>query len=82
MGSVPADRVREILRFLDYEMMPGSNNPTSEFWISSEGVPFFFPYYRKGDRDSFLEGPVRDFILGLSPQSLSKLKDMLEKSSR
>ncbi len=78
MGAVPAFRVREILRFLGYEVWPGSNNPTTEYWISPEGVPFFFTYHRKGDRDSFMEGPVRAFIMGLSPQSLNELKKMHE----
>ena len=73
MTSVQASPVRAILKALDYEIIPGSNNPVSEHWISPEGMPFFFVYAKKGDRDRFLERPVREFLQGLSTHSLRKV---------
>ena len=78
MGSVPAPLVRECLLFLDYEMLPGSNNPSSEHWQGADGTLVFFPYARSGDQSAFLERPVREFLEGLSPFSLRKLKAMLD----
>ena len=79
MDSVPADPVRIILRHLRYEVIPGSNSPTTEYWISPEGVPCFFTYFRHGDRDAFVEDSVRNFLMALSADSVSKLIILLEK---
>lgn len=78
MDSVPAHPVRIILQHLGYEVIPGSNSPTTEYWISPEGVPCFFTYFRHGDRDAFVEDSVRDFLMALSADSISKLTKMLE----
>ena len=78
MGSVPAPSLRGILRFLNYELMPGSNNPVSEYWISPEGTPFIFVYAKKGVTSAFLEQPVREFLRGLSTSSLHDVKIMLD----
>lgn len=81
MAFINASLIRAILTILDYEILAGSNNPVSEHWVSPEGTPFFFVYAKKGDRDRFLEQPVREFLQGLSPQSLHKVRRALDEPS-
>ena len=79
MEAIPAHHVRAILQHLDYETIPGSNSPTTEYWISPRGDPVFFTYFRRGDRDAFVEDSVRDFLLALPPESIFKLINLLDK---
>ena len=78
MSSVSAASLWFILEVLQYERLPGSNNPVSEHWVSPEQDLFFFPYFRRGDSSSFLEQPSREFLNSLPPSSLRRLKAALE----
>lgn len=66
-----------ILEHLEYETIPGSNNPIDEFWISPEGDPVFFTFARKGDRNAFVEASVRDFLQTLPVSKLKKILDIM-----
>lgn len=78
MEWADASLVREILRLLDYEEVPGSNNPISEHWIGPDGSLVFFSYPTRGNRTRFLGQSVRTFIHGLPVKSLWRVNKMLE----
>lgn len=72
--AIPEAALLFILNVLQYERLPGSD----EHWVSPEGDPFFFPYYRRGEFASVLEQPVKELILSLPLTSLRRLKAAIE----
>jgi hypothetical protein len=52
--EIDAAQVREVLTNLGLTRMEGSNNPGSEFWLTSDGYPYIIPYFVKGNPNSFL----------------------------
>lgn len=50
LDETDAVQAREILHLLGLQPMEGSNNPHGEFWITTTGHPYFFPYSNRSPR--------------------------------
>jgi hypothetical protein len=52
--EVDSNEARKVLRNLGLEPHQGSNNDVSELWLTASGHPESIPFFRRGDRTSFL----------------------------
>ena len=62
LEQIDGAEVRRVLDRLGFEPLDGANNDVVEMWIARSGEAVSIPYYRRGDRSSFVKQAYDDIL--------------------